>query len=112
MGACPFCKGDVDEDILTFGGRCPRCLIEIPGEEAPTDPGGEARAAQEAAEAEAEKRSPAGKLVAAVLAVAAVCGLFLVGPGEDPEGLEHIPTGSEAYKKVSGQFLSIDLDEE
>ena len=55
MGACPFCKGEVDDDVLTFGGRCPSCLIEIPGDEAPTDPGAEARAAQEAAEAAAQK---------------------------------------------------------
>lgn len=39
MAECPFCHGDVSGDLLVHGGRCPRCLIEIPGEETPTDPG-------------------------------------------------------------------------
>ncbi len=37
--SCPFCKGKVADDVLQFGGNCPHCLLEIPGEEAPTDPG-------------------------------------------------------------------------
>lgn len=32
---------------MVYGGPCPKCFAEIPGEEAPTDPGAEARAAQE-----------------------------------------------------------------
>lgn len=36
---CPFCRAPVDEELLRFGGHCPHCLIDIPGEEAPTDPG-------------------------------------------------------------------------
>lgn len=37
--SCPFCKGKIPEDLIQFGGNCPHCLLEIPGEEAPTDPG-------------------------------------------------------------------------
>ena len=40
MGECPFCKVQIDEEILIYGGTCPTCLIEIPGEESATDPGG------------------------------------------------------------------------
>ncbi len=36
---CPFCKGNISADLIQFGGNCPHCLLEIPGEEAPTDPG-------------------------------------------------------------------------
>lgn len=42
MGECPFCKAQIDEEILLYGGTCPTCLIEIPGEESATDPGGPA----------------------------------------------------------------------
>ncbi|MSP55439.1 MAG: AgmX/PglI C-terminal domain-containing protein [Myxococcales bacterium] len=35
---CPFCKGKTPDDLIQFGGNCPHCLLEIPGEEAPTDP--------------------------------------------------------------------------
>lgn len=112
MGACPFCQGEVDEEILTYGGRCPHCLIEIPGEEAPTNPGAEAQAAEAAAEAAAAKKPSAatigGLLLVGLLAVA---GAF-TGLQPDEVPMEPIPTGSEAYKKVSGQFLSIDLDDE
>ena len=47
MAECPFCGSNVDEDLVIYGGPCPKCFAEIPGEEAPTDPGAEARAAQE-----------------------------------------------------------------
>ncbi|MFT5682252.1 MAG: hypothetical protein ACI8RZ_003170 [Myxococcota bacterium] len=39
MGVCPFCNVEVNEELLLYGGSCPHCLLEIPGEEAPTDPG-------------------------------------------------------------------------
>ncbi|MEC8422680.1 MAG: hypothetical protein VX000_02820, partial [Myxococcota bacterium] len=68
MGSCPFCGGDVSEDVLLYGGRCPHCLIQIPGEETPTDPGEQAQATQQAAEAAARGRgSGAGIAVAAVV---------------------------------------------
>lgn len=40
---CPFCKGAVPDSLTRFGGNCPHCMLEIPGEEAPTDPGLQAR---------------------------------------------------------------------
>jgi hypothetical protein len=46
-GECPFCGSGVTEDLVTYGGTCPKCFAEIPGEEAATDPGVEVRAAQE-----------------------------------------------------------------
>ena len=39
MADCPFCKATVDDALVRDGGRCPRCFIEIPGEETPTHPG-------------------------------------------------------------------------
>ena len=45
LAACPFCGRDVDADLVTYGGKCPHCFGEIPGEEAPTDPGEEKKAA-------------------------------------------------------------------
>lgn len=37
--ACPYCKGAIPEQLAAFGGPCPHCLLEVPGDEAPTDPG-------------------------------------------------------------------------
>ncbi len=62
MVACPFCRKPVKEDLLRFGGHCPHCLIEIPGEEAATDPG-EAAKAKERADAEiAQKKKKRARL--------------------------------------------------
>lgn len=47
MAECPFCGSSASEDLITYGGTCPKCFAEIPGEEAPTDPGAEVRAVQE-----------------------------------------------------------------
>lgn len=51
---CPFCKGAISADLAQFGGNCPHCLLEVPGEDAPTDPGALLRAKQ--AEEEAKRR--------------------------------------------------------
>ncbi len=50
MDVCPFCHTEVSEDLVRFGGSCPSCLADIPGEEAATDPGEAAREAQHAAD--------------------------------------------------------------
>ena len=47
MAECPFCGSPVTSHLVSHGGTCPRCLAEIPGEEAATDPGAEIRAARE-----------------------------------------------------------------
>lgn len=46
MEPCPFCNTPVDGDLIRFGGTCPSCFGEIPGEEAATDPGEAVKAAQ------------------------------------------------------------------
>ncbi len=50
LSECPFCGGEIDEDIVTFGGSCPKCFAEIPGEEAATDPGEAVKSAQDRAD--------------------------------------------------------------
>ena len=39
MSTCPFCNKEISEELTLYGGYCPHCLIEVPGEEAATDPG-------------------------------------------------------------------------
>lgn len=39
MHDCPFCGDPIDDVLARFGGTCPRCFGEIPGEDAATDPG-------------------------------------------------------------------------
>jgi hypothetical protein len=47
LAECPFCGSEISDDLVSFGGTCPKCFAEIPGEEAATDPGADVRAAQE-----------------------------------------------------------------
>ena len=64
---CPFCKGAVSADTLRFGGNCPHCMLEIPGEEAPTDPGLQARLRKEAEDkVAARKRANRNRAIGAV----------------------------------------------
>ena len=44
---CPFCKGSISRDLERYGGNCPHCLLEVPGDDAPTDPGLEQQKKQE-----------------------------------------------------------------
>ena len=75
---CPFCGSSVPEDLVTYGGPCPKCFAEIPGEEAPTDPGAEARAIQE----RKDRRGATVKAfvgLAAMAAVVSCTGIAAVG---------------------------------
>ena len=57
MAECPFCSSKITEQLSIHGGTCPSCFGEIPGEEAPTDPGAVVRARQEAEDAKTVQRS-------------------------------------------------------
>lgn len=76
---CPFCKGVIPADLARFGGNCPHCLLEVPGEDAPTDPGAILRAKQ----AEEERKAAAARQRARqrTILVAAVAFVGLVGAG-------------------------------
>ena len=59
-----------------YGGPCPKCFAEIPGEEAPTDPGAEARAIQE----RKDRRGATIRAFVGLAAMAAVAiGLLVLG---------------------------------
>jgi hypothetical protein len=75
LGECPFCGGEVDDEIVTFGGSCPKCFAEIPGEEAATDPGEEVKEAIARAD---ERRSMLRNMVPFILATPI---LMLLGCG-------------------------------
>lgn len=74
--SCPFCKGAVPEATLRFGGNCSHCMLEIPGEEAPTDPGLVARN-----KLAAEERERARQRRRRNLLIGAIAGVVLVGAG-------------------------------
>lgn len=81
MEHCPFCNTTVDEDLIRFGGTCPSCYGEIPGEEAATDPGEVVKAALvQADEARVRRRMLVPALVTLVVLLFAsslVCFLAL-----------------------------------
>lgn len=97
MGSCPFCGGDVSEDVLLNGGRCPHCLIEIPGEDTPTDPGEQAKALQQAEEA-ASTGGGKGPLVV-------VAALVLLGAGVGGWFATRSDPADEVYMDDSEDFV-------
>ncbi|MEN0064537.1 MAG: AgmX/PglI C-terminal domain-containing protein [Myxococcota bacterium] len=70
MDECPFCGQDIDDALARFGGTCPHCFTEIPGEEAATDPG----AAPGPVPAVSDRRLP----IALAIGVGAFVGLSLM----------------------------------
>lgn len=68
MAHCPFCKSSIDEELARFGGHCPKCVIEIPGDETPTDPGIGKRV-EEQVETERQRRWGVFAAVAALVGV-------------------------------------------
>jgi len=104
MTQCPFCKVAITEDLIRFGGNCPACLIEIPGEEAPTDPGEEA-IAREVVVAQALQQQGRRKTWIAALAAAIVCavGGWWLSSGEEPvtvlefDEVDFVPAGMDQH---------------
>ena len=76
MESCPFCSAAIDEELLLYGGTCPNCLNEIPGEEAPTDPGAQAHANAELEAEAARQGSRMSVMAIAIIAVLVVSGGF------------------------------------
>lgn len=77
---CPYCKGAIAPELARFGGRCPHCMLEVPGEDAPTDPGALLRAKQELEARERAKVAAKKKQQRLLLgAVGGAVALLLVG---------------------------------
>jgi hypothetical protein len=72
---CPFCKQAISPELAQYGGNCPKCMLEIPGEEAPTDPGAHVRARQHAEQQVVQEKERKRRWV--VWAIAAA-GLLVV----------------------------------
>lgn len=71
MPTCPFCSIEISEDLSLYGGHCTGCLIEIPGEEAVTDPGVAATGAH----------APVPKTRRRPIVISFILGLLVVGAG-------------------------------
>lgn len=85
MESCPFCGAEVDEELILYGGNCPACLNLIPGEEAPTNPGVQARANAEL-EAEVSRKRSSTPVIIGVLGIV----LLVVGGVVTQSGPEEI----------------------
>lgn len=86
MESCPFCGAEVPEQLIVYGGSCPSCFGEIPGEEAATDPGTDVMEAENAKMvAQAKRRSFVPLLLLLLLGtgVAAFVAFLAVQP--EPE---------------------------
>ena len=68
MASCPFCQGDIAEDLERLGGPCPHCFNEVPGADAATDPGLAAQLSEKAAQRlEGKRRGLRTAIVAMVV---------------------------------------------
>ncbi len=74
MAQCPFCNSSIDDDLERFGGSCPRCFIEIPGYETPTDPGAQLQAARELEAAREGKKRSVATLIVVMVSVMGLTG--------------------------------------
>ena len=97
QATCPFCKGGISADVVQFGGNCPHCLLEIPGEEAPTDPG---LVARQKAAAEAVGANPT---------ICRVCSYFHdIGKILKPDYFtENIPHGHNPHDDLTPTMSSL-----
>ncbi|MSQ02811.1 MAG: AgmX/PglI C-terminal domain-containing protein [Myxococcales bacterium] len=77
--ACPYCKGGITPDLLRAGGNCPHCMLEIPGEEAATDPGLEQKQKLAAVHIALERRRKDRSRTIGAVAAALLLGLGGVG---------------------------------
>ena len=103
MESCPFCNAEVDEELILYGGNCPACLNLIPGEEAPTNPGAQARANAEL-EAEASRKRSSTPLIIGVLVVLLVVGGVVAtqsGPDEVHPSTYEIEINSDLSSHVN-----------
>jgi hypothetical protein len=74
MAECPFCQREVDAELVAYGGKCPHCFGEIPGEEAPTDPGeAKKKAEQKAIAAKVQRGRTLPLLIIGLMPVVMVC---------------------------------------
>ncbi len=87
MAKCPFCSSEISESLSINGGTCPTCFGEIPGEEAPTDPGAVVRARQEKEDAKTVQRSRVPLILATLGMVTLIAGAAWIAtrpPAEVP----------------------------
>lgn len=76
---CPFCKQPIPAELAQHGGNCPKCMLEIPGEDAPTDPGAHVRQKQEEAQRVADARQQRRSWAIWGVAATGLLGLAVFG---------------------------------
>ena len=76
MPTCPFCQTPISENLSLYGGACPSCLIEIPGEEAVTDPGVTVELTEESRRATGGSGAIMGVAIAGLVILAGAAGWF------------------------------------
>ncbi len=97
LAHCPFCHGDVGEELVLNGGTCQHCFGEIPGEETPTDPGEEVKAQMREEDLRhARRRTLLPVFILTPVALALVIGAAVVALRPPPE-VEEIVLGDEFF---------------
>lgn len=103
--ACPYCRGAIDQELARFGGPCPHCMLEVPGEEAPTDPGLalKQKLAQEALARAAAERARSQRIAVGSMLLLAGLALFaawaVVGGGADTLAISYYQLDPDALKR-------------
>lgn len=101
MPSCPFCQAPITEELSLYGGHCPSCLIEIPGEEAVTNPGVAVQAGDEDIGAQRGSGAILGVAIAGLVVLAATAGWWAMQDEEPPPvavQVERPRTGFSAHQ--------------
>jgi outer membrane biosynthesis protein TonB len=111
---CPFCESEITEELGLYGGRCPNCFGDIPGEEAATDPGEAVKMSQAAADARRAKFKVIAPLVFAlpVLAVLVGFSVFQVIQPEPELEVMDLDSLEFAMPEMDSLLIAADVEEE
>ena len=107
MPSCPFCQVTISEELSLYGGHCPSCLIEIPGEETVTDPGVSPETAVEAESSPGGSGAIMGMAIAGLVVLAGAATWWsnqdVEGPPPSPQPVEVVRKGFADHQDAAFQ---------
>lgn len=113
LASCPFCNVRISEELHIYGGTCPSCFGEVPGEDAPTNPGETVQAErerQDAAIARKQANMPLYMAMPLVIGVLAYVGWQLLKP---PAEIVELALGDDFLAELQAmEFQAYDPEAE
>ncbi len=113
MASCPFCNARISEELHIYGGTCPSCFGEVPGEDAPTNPGEAVQAEQERQDAVIARRQARMPLLVAMPLVIVALGYIGWQVSKPPPEVVELALGDDFLMELQNmQFEAYDPEAE